>query len=249
LLRNFGITSVLTDYGRSFHSLYLAHTHYLAYTLFAAPEELAARGYTHSIGVHGDVLCIRDFSPAGIFAKTACLAGAHTIPMQRAACFRTPKRITRLAGVCADKLYLQVVNPGILFCNNNALEQRSFAGAALEAFRAVAEDELLYNEESVLCLLSLTENDPLVLLDGAYNFLEASSLCTQDPVFLHFADHVKPWSTNGTFQSPDDHARLQAAFPLWQVMAKNILGADLLAHLFASFREENKGAGAEPRRK
>lgn len=232
-LREFGITPVLSPYGRQFSSSYVPHAHALAYLIFRAPQILNEKGYQHSIGVQGDTLCIRPFDPDAIFADTPFITGAHTIPMCRSIVFQNIEKVKQIPGVQEHLLHRQVANPGVLFFNNPALAGFRLADVAAEAFARIGQDALLYNEESLLMLVSLLHEDMLRLIDGAYNFLQPSALCKEPPVFLHFSARKKPWNDQGYARNPGDVGCLYDAAVLWRDAAKEILGPVLYESLRA----------------
>ena len=227
LLSQFNITPLHTRYADKFAIQYCATTP-SAYNQFAGPVLLAERGYRYSIGVQTDVLCLRHFDAAKVFATSNMIALTYNnLAFNRAGTYKNPSEAVELYTIDESLFDSIRLVPAVIFFKNDQYVKYSVQDKLLEVYSALDKQKILQEEETVVNILLSQNPSWLTFLEQEYNCHTTYYFGENIPYCLHFAwIDSKPWrklSAEKNMASPMPYYCKK----LWHEAAQKILGTAL----------------------
>ena len=227
LLAQFDITPLHTRYAEKFAIQYCATTP-SAYNQFAGPTLLADRGYPYSIGVQTDVLCLRHFDAAKVFATSNMIALTYNNKaFNRAGTYQDPSEIVERYAIDASLFDTIRLVPAVVFFKNDQFVECAVQDKLLEVYSALDKHKILQEEETVINILLSQYPSWLTFLDQGYNCHTTYSFGDKIPYCLHYAwIDSKPWR----MLPAEKNMALPMPYyckKLWHDAAQQILGTTL----------------------
>ena len=224
LLRKYDIEVLHSGDGNSFDIKHM-HTTPEAYVQLFAPEMLYERGYTFSLGLHADIVCVQPFRPNEIFARTPYVAISGANPAARSFSITDNHTgIEKELGLPPRNWLAPLNNPGVVFANNAALAKIQFSRQSTQAYAKIGPEFLFYNEETLLNFFCMLDENFCMPLDDRFNMFNGSVLSGNVPFFLHYLNCNKPWRfAPGAVHRSDWMTPLGPLFSIWHREAKSVL--------------------------
>jgi lipopolysaccharide biosynthesis glycosyltransferase len=174
------------------------------YYLFAGPQALLQKGFTHSLYIDGDIYCNND--PVVPLSSIKAFAGVPNGTIAQILGDDYQKVTDKWSDSSATAA-TQRLQSGVLYFNNTFLESYGFLekiGALFQ--KSLAEGIPRKGDDSLFALFQhVYPNLDYKRLPEEYNFITQTTASnqkqwlsrndhlTQDAIFFHFTQHAKPW--------------------------------------------------------
>lgn len=227
LLSQFNITPLHTRYADKFAIQYCATTP-SAYNQFAGPALLAERGYPYSIGVQTDVLCLRHFDAAKVFATSNMIALTYNNKaFNRAGTYQNPSEVVERYAIDEGLFDTIRLVPAVVFFKNDQYVKCAVQDKLLEMYSALDKHKILQEEETVVNILLSQHPSWLTFLEQGYNCHTSYIFGDKMPYCLHYA-----WIDSKPWRSLSAEKNMTSPMPyyckkLWHDAAQQILGTAL----------------------
>lgn len=231
ILRQYGVTLLTSRYHHGFTASYRGSPP-AAYLQLAGPDLLAQEGYSYSMGIQPDTLCVRPFDTDAIFEQTTYIAaasnGVDRLSMGLKLLGTGLPYADAWEGLDAPGFV-----PSLLFCNHAGLQKADFLKYAKEYFHHIGPDNLPLNEESLLHYFHLEQPGFCQRVAEGYSYLPYKQ--PQGLIYaIHYDNKCKPWK-----MTPKGwHARVAVLYQVWHRAAEQLLGAKEYKRFFVGLAGE-----------
>ena len=237
-LHQYGITLLTSRYHHGFTACYRGSPP-AAYLQLAGPDLLEREGYSYSMGIQPDTLCVRSFDTDAIFEQTACIIAPSNGIDRLSMGIKILGTGLPYAAAWED-LDAPGFVPSLLFCNHAGLQEADFLQRAKEYFHNIGSANLPLNEESLLHYFHLTQPGFCQKIAEGYSHIPyKQSQGTIDAI--HYDNCLKPWK-----QTPQRwHARVAILYQVWHRAAVQLLGTKKYKEFVAGLASEKNLKGVQ----
>lgn len=196
LLQRHGIGFIHSEQNLHFKSSVWPNSAYL--TLFG-PEILLGCGFSYSLGLDPDILCVSALDMSAIFSQTRGFAGIENHD-PRSSNFADPVKVQSLWNLSDQVLAGRNTNTGVVFWNNRAAAEFHLGERCICCYQELVQNGApVVGDQALFALVSVTaEGLPFRVLDYLYNYRVGNSKDLQRSPrgvkIFHFTGR-KPWQS------------------------------------------------------